>query len=648
MHQNALNHCTEIAFLRAPRFSNGLSSITEDIKFNIRLNGTAIVLITAGHTVFISKIAQTSIDFLSHILFGREHKWGQCNAGSFLQNPSVTTPPPPTITIHPTKNSPAKLPNGSVNEGGGARVTGALPHTETQGRHWGPTRHRDPEPCVPYCFGGQGILDNPGLGGVSPHPGPGVQVVPTAFITLATPHVGILDHSILWRYAAIWQKGPTGADLAGNPTLGCCCGAPPPTLLRMAEDLYVQALRPFAKRVLYGNVHDALVGYPSVMLSLLPPPAPGGAAHARLPPTPQGPGDLSDRKRVARAFDRAALAQQVLRQLNAVHWERVAVCFGKGADPEPVDAHNAIVAHPRHDPPGRGLDVVRHVAQTLGAAAAALAPAPPPAPPPPPLPLPLPLPPASSLRDVGVYGLPSDGYHGPGPGVPPPPRPDPDYAPAPRSPSQWVDLELEFISPGPDPGPDDRARRRAGPAVPGARDPGPSPPGPRPPASWPPPGPSWRDYPPDLEPAGPPRYVPEPGPPASPRLDHPHRRRRRRLTYDAEPTAYDPPRARHDAGYPGPGARVEPPDTLASGMVFLEGFAVPPPEHGLYNSWDGQYSAWAPEGLHAAAYAPQPLAPKAHRSPLRWTGHGLDYGHGEPAYGAYAPTPALSDRNGFY
>ena len=66
-------------------FSMSASSITEDINFNIRPNRTALVLITTGHIVFINKIMQNSNDFLSHlVLFGRKHKWGECNAGSFL------------------------------------------------------------------------------------------------------------------------------------------------------------------------------------------------------------------------------------------------------------------------------------------------------------------------------------------------------------------------------------------------------------------------------------------------------------------------------------------------------------------------------------------------------------------------------------
>ena len=71
-------------FWQAGVLNLSTSSITEDINFNIRLNRTAIVLITAGHIIFINKIMQNSIDFLSHTLFRREHKRGQCNAGSLM------------------------------------------------------------------------------------------------------------------------------------------------------------------------------------------------------------------------------------------------------------------------------------------------------------------------------------------------------------------------------------------------------------------------------------------------------------------------------------------------------------------------------------------------------------------------------------
>ena len=54
-----------------------LSSIMEGINRNLGPSRTAIVLITARHIVSINKIMQNSIDFLNHILFGREHKWEQ-------------------------------------------------------------------------------------------------------------------------------------------------------------------------------------------------------------------------------------------------------------------------------------------------------------------------------------------------------------------------------------------------------------------------------------------------------------------------------------------------------------------------------------------------------------------------------------------
>ena len=66
-------------------FCMSTSSITEDIRFNIGVNRTAIVLITAGNIIFINKIMRNGIDFLSRILFGRERKWGQCNARSEQQ-----------------------------------------------------------------------------------------------------------------------------------------------------------------------------------------------------------------------------------------------------------------------------------------------------------------------------------------------------------------------------------------------------------------------------------------------------------------------------------------------------------------------------------------------------------------------------------
>ena len=58
-------------------FSMSTSSITEDIHFNIGLNKTIIVLITARNIVFINNIIPNSVDFLSYILFGTEHTWGQ-------------------------------------------------------------------------------------------------------------------------------------------------------------------------------------------------------------------------------------------------------------------------------------------------------------------------------------------------------------------------------------------------------------------------------------------------------------------------------------------------------------------------------------------------------------------------------------------
>ena len=77
--------------------------------FNIGLNRTALVIITAGNIVFINKIMQNSIESLGHILFRSAHKW---------EDPNMTNPP--TITNHPTKNSDAKVvPNGPVYTRGG-------------------------------------------------------------------------------------------------------------------------------------------------------------------------------------------------------------------------------------------------------------------------------------------------------------------------------------------------------------------------------------------------------------------------------------------------------------------------------------------------------------------------------------------------
>ena len=99
------------------------SSITEDIHFNIGLNRTALVIITAGNIVFINKIIQNSVDSLGHILFRSEHRW---------EDPNITNPP--TLTNHPTKNSNAKvIPNGPVyTRGGFTSASRDLPNRAAQ------------------------------------------------------------------------------------------------------------------------------------------------------------------------------------------------------------------------------------------------------------------------------------------------------------------------------------------------------------------------------------------------------------------------------------------------------------------------------------------------------------------------------------
>ena len=91
----------------------------EDIHFNIGLNKTTIILITTRNIVFINKITRNGIHFLSHILFGREHKWGQCT--QFTVGPKYNEQP--HYENHPTKNSNAEaVPIGLVSTSGGGGV----------------------------------------------------------------------------------------------------------------------------------------------------------------------------------------------------------------------------------------------------------------------------------------------------------------------------------------------------------------------------------------------------------------------------------------------------------------------------------------------------------------------------------------------
>ena len=79
-------------------FSMSTNNITEDSHLNVRLHRTAIILTTARNIVFINKVVQNNIDFLSHILFGREHTWVQDNECSCRTQIKGTPPPPPPHT----------------------------------------------------------------------------------------------------------------------------------------------------------------------------------------------------------------------------------------------------------------------------------------------------------------------------------------------------------------------------------------------------------------------------------------------------------------------------------------------------------------------------------------------------------------------
>ena len=102
-------------------FSVTTGSIPQDIHFNIGVNRTAVIIITARNIVFIDKIMQNSIDSLSHLLFGRGLRWGHRNTRFLLQftvGPKYNEPPhyEPRDKKHHRKSYTER---SNVYEGGG-------------------------------------------------------------------------------------------------------------------------------------------------------------------------------------------------------------------------------------------------------------------------------------------------------------------------------------------------------------------------------------------------------------------------------------------------------------------------------------------------------------------------------------------------
>ena len=184
------------------------------------------------------------------------------------------------------------------------------------------------------------------------------KVTPVCFLTLSSPHLGIMDLEQTIIMGAAMTKGASGVDMALQSS----------AIMEMTDDVHLSGLRRFTSRVLYGAAmapgcgSDPVVKYGTALLTVNDPatvgPLVAGTAHVRQP---IDAGHIADPATFGLRLKGGDQVFQMLQRLGSLGWTRFPVTFST----QEICPHAAVISHAHLDGQGQGQDVCKHVASQL-------------------------------------------------------------------------------------------------------------------------------------------------------------------------------------------------------------------------------------------------------------------------------------------